>query len=146
MSSVKPLEIAASVSFLAHAPRRPAVIWAVGLMLILGAGWAGFNWMAPAAPPPSLAQSSEPAALEGSPPAAATALQQFTAGGHILGFGVRQVYLASGSHALQVQFVVARPVAPQSASPGGDGRQRSGQVVNRVMKAKAFSSRSHGRC
>jgi hypothetical protein len=33
---------------------------------------------------------------------------QFTSGGHILGFGAEGAYVASGSHALHVQFVTLK--------------------------------------
>jgi hypothetical protein len=52
------------------------------------------------------------------------ALLQFTAGGHVLGFGPEAAYLATGSHALRVGFVGANAVQPVGeagggASPGG---------------------------
>jgi hypothetical protein len=39
-------------------------------------------------------------------------LRQYTAGGHVLGFRPGGVIIASGSHALRVEFVNARPVSP----------------------------------
>jgi hypothetical protein len=37
---------------------------------------------------------------------------QFTAGGHILGFRKGDVFIASGDHALRIEFVNARPISP----------------------------------
>ena len=39
-------------------------------------------------------------------------LLQFTAGGHVLGFRKGEMFIASGSHALKVEFVNARSVSP----------------------------------
>jgi hypothetical protein len=50
------------------------------------------------------------ARLEGLP--RSSELQQYTAGGHVLGFRKDGVVIASGSHALKVEFVNARPVSP----------------------------------
>jgi hypothetical protein len=50
-------------------------------------------------------------------------LQQYTAGGHILGFRKGEMFVASGDHALKVEFVNANPVGPigegGSANPKG---------------------------
>jgi alpha-tubulin suppressor-like RCC1 family protein len=46
---------------------------------------------------------------------------QFTSGGHILGFGAEGVYIASGSHALRVQFVNAHKSNPVSDGPSSHG-------------------------
>ena len=47
-------------------------------------------------------------------PAAPKDLLQFTSGGHVLGFASGSVYVASGSHALRVEFVRARATSPVS--------------------------------
>ena len=39
-------------------------------------------------------------------------LLQYTAGGHVLGFRKGEMFVASGDHALKVEFVNARPVSP----------------------------------
>ena len=39
-------------------------------------------------------------------------LLQYTAGGHVLGFWKGEMFVASGDHALRVEFVSARPVSP----------------------------------
>ena len=49
---------------------------------------------------------------------------QFTSGGHVLGFAADAVYVASGSHALRVQFVNPRTTNPVSAA-APDGAQRA---------------------
>jgi hypothetical protein len=41
-----------------------------------------------------------------------SSLQQYTAGGHVLGFREDGVVIASGSHALRVEYVNAEPVSP----------------------------------
>ena len=47
-----------------------------------------------------------------------TELLQFTAGGHVLGFGSDSVYAASSDHALRVEFVDALGSSPQSGAGG----------------------------
>jgi uncharacterized repeat protein (TIGR02543 family) len=47
---------------------------------------------------------------------------QFTSGGHILGFAKDCVYVASGSHALRVEFVNSRSTNPLSAASATDTR------------------------
>ena len=49
---------------------------------------------------------------------------QFTSGGHILGFAADAVYVASGSHALRVEFVNPRATKPLSAVER-NGEQRA---------------------
>jgi len=51
-----------------------------------------------------------------------TQMPQFTAGGHILGFGSSGIYAATGSHALHVGFVGAKNIQPQVESPGAEGK------------------------
>src|SRR5437773_2075636 len=46
---------------------------------------------------------------------------QFTSGGHVLGFAKNCVYVATGSHALRVEFVNAHPTSPISAGVPRDG-------------------------
>ena len=108
----------ATVSPSPRSADRRAIGWTLGLLLALSAGLAGRAWVDQAdqtGPVADGAQSMLPAQptddLGGTPHAGTTPLQQYTAAGHILGFGV----LASGSHALQISFVDAQPVAPQSA-------------------------------
>ena len=112
----------ATVSPSPRSADRRAIGWTLGLVLALSAGLAGRAWVDQADQPGPVAdgaQSMLPAQptddLGVTPHAGTTPLQQYTAAGHILGFGVGQVYLASGSHALQISFVDAQPVAPQSA-------------------------------
>ena len=47
-------------------------------------------------------------------------LKPFTAGGHILGFRKGEMFVASGDHALRVEFVNARPVSPGEEAKSGD--------------------------
>lgn len=49
-------------------------------------------------------------------------LLQFTAGGHVLGFGPDTVYVAAGDHALQVEFVGVQDVLPQSDGSSDDAQ------------------------
>ncbi len=49
-------------------------------------------------------------------PTAAAALLQFTAGGHVVGFGPTQVVVAGLDHALRIQFVGAAGVTPVAAA------------------------------
>jgi len=39
---------------------------------------------------------------------------QFVAGGHVLGFRKGEVFIASGHHALRIEFINARPVSPSN--------------------------------
>src|SRR5437879_13502182 len=49
---------------------------------------------------------------------------QFTSGGHVLGFAAGGVYVASGSHALHVEFVNPRATNPVSdAAPRSEERR-----------------------
>jgi len=47
-------------------------------------------------------------------------LQQYTAGGHVLGFQKGEMFVASGDHALRVEFVNARPVSPAEGAKSQD--------------------------
>lgn len=77
----------------------------------------------------SAGSQTEAHAVDASPVLAVTEtertaeLLQFTAGGHVLGFAPDSVYMASGSHALHVEFVGAQDVSPQAdaASEGEQG-------------------------
>jgi len=42
---------------------------------------------------------------------------QFTSGEHVLGFAPQAMYVASGSHALHIEFVNAEPIRPLTAAP-----------------------------
>src|SRR6266568_1209376 len=44
---------------------------------------------------------------------------QFTSGGHVLGFAAGGVYVASGSHALRIEFVNSHSISPVSAPAPG---------------------------
>jgi len=50
---------------------------------------------------------------------------QFTAGGHVLGFRKGEMFVASGDHALKIEFVGARAVSPveEVSQDAGDSRQ-----------------------
>lgn len=129
----------ASVSPSPRSANCRAIGWALGFVLALSAGLAGRGWMDPATHPtgpadglPQNARPAQPAVDLGVIPPATAPLQQFTAGGHVLGFGVGQVYLASGSHALQVSFIDAQPVTPQSDSAGGDGQPHKAPALAEV--------------
>lgn len=95
---------------------RPAR-WFLGLLLALGVGGMSQVWLNAANGPAGTASGVTPSMSSTAAP-----LQQFSAGGHILGFGVDQVYVASGNHALQVRFVDAEPITPQSDSASGAGQ------------------------
>ena len=47
-------------------------------------------------------------------------IRQYTAGGHVLGFRKGEMFVASGDHALKVEFVNARPVSPGEEAKSGD--------------------------
>ena len=134
MSSVLQLASGRPRQPISPASQRHLLAGALGLLLALSAGLAGQHWRESAAPPGQTDPAAPLAvAAPANPPVTAnTALQQFTAGGHLLGFGVGQVYLASGSHALQVQFLDAQPVAPQSASAGGAGQPPKAPALSEV--------------
>ncbi len=59
-------------------------------------------------------------------------LRQFSAKGHVLGFDVGSVLVASGNHALKVEFVNANPVAPQSDQSGGNGKDNKTPALSEV--------------
>ena len=128
MSSATPLESDGTGFPSLLSPYRRAVGWALGLLLALSAGMAGRAWVVPTTVPARASVGLVQDAVSAQP-ATPVPLQQFTAHGHILGFGVGQVYLASGSHALQVAFVGAQPVVPQSDRAGGDGQQRAAPAL-----------------
>jgi hypothetical protein len=66
-------------------------------------------------------------------------LLQFTAGGHVLGFRIGEIFIASGDHTLKVEYVKARPVSPvEEAKPTGSGNNRQtaqplGKVTSRDL-------------
>jgi hypothetical protein len=66
-------------------------------------------------------------------------LQQYTAGGHILGFRTGEMFVATGGHALKVEFENANPVSPigeaGSANPkkGHDAAPSLGRVTYRDL-------------
>jgi hypothetical protein len=60
-------------------------------------------------------------------------LLQFSSGGHILGFAKDSLYVASGSHALRVEFVGAKTTTPASASaPGAEKVGNRAAPLSRV--------------
>jgi hypothetical protein len=66
--------------------------------------------------------SAAPAASAGVPDAAAVRSLQFASGGHLVSFAPGDLRVVAGSHALRVEFVGARavaPVAPAAAVPAG---------------------------
>jgi len=62
-------------------------------------------------------------------PESSKKLLQFTAGGHVIGFGDTGVYVAAGDHALKTGFVGARRVKPQA--------RRSSRGASRGASSKA---------
>ncbi len=63
--------------------------------------------------------SSTSAVAKTSPAGSATKPLQFTAGGQIVAFSSRDLYVASGSHALRIEFVGAHEVSPIATGPTG---------------------------
>ena len=61
----------------------------------------------------------------------ASELLQFTAGGHVLGFASDSVYVATGSHALHVEFVGAQDVSPH-ADGSGEAQQGKAAALSHV--------------
>jgi hypothetical protein len=59
-------------------------------------------------------------------------LLQFTAGGHILGFRKCEMFIASGDHALRIEFVNARPVSPVEAFLDTKNSQPAPQPLGKV--------------
>jgi len=59
---------------------------------------------------------------------------QFTAEGHILGFRKGDVFIASGDHALRIEFVNARPVSPvdEGISPDTENNRQTAEPLGRV--------------
>ena len=103
-----------------HLGLKPA--WMIGLLLAFCIGLLG---AAPNQPNPSHGMGfgfSSPATAPRLNPVGdnnPSQLQQFAAGKHMLGFAPGYVVVASGSHALKVEFVDANPVNPHSDQPGG---------------------------
>jgi len=54
-------------------------------------------------------------------------LQQYTAGGHVLGFRKGEMFVASGDHALRLEFLNANPVSP--VGEGGSANPKKGHEV-----------------
>jgi len=80
-------------------------------------------------------QSFTPALPISSPPVAdqfATGLLERTAGGHIIGFGAREIIFGSSDHALRLELVDSRPVAPESAGAEGAGVKGQASVLDTV--------------
>jgi hypothetical protein len=78
-------------------------------------------WMAvlPVMPSqPGRHSASSANSMDVTPPLAGPSLQQFTAAGHVLGFQVSGVTIASPSHALRIEFASARQVEPVASQPG----------------------------
>src|SRR5205814_565510 len=58
---------------------------------------------------------------------------QFTSGGHILGFAKSGVYVATGSHALRVEFVNAHSTTPLSNTlPSETGNTKAAPLLSQV--------------
>jgi len=59
---------------------------------------------------------------------------QFVAGGHVLGFRKGDVFIASGVHALRIEFINARPVLPvdEGASPDTGNNRHAAKPLGRV--------------
>jgi hypothetical protein len=70
-----------------------------------------------------------------SAPSVPSSLQQFSAGGHVLGFQASGATIASASHALRIEFVGANDIQPQSSQPASAGKQAQplGQVAWRNL-------------
>ena len=70
-----------------------------------------------------------------SAPSVPSSLQQFSAGGHVLGFQASGATIASASHALRIEFVGANDIQPQSSQPASAGKQAQplGQVTWRNL-------------
>ncbi len=64
--------------------------------------------------PAGAGPSAAPSAVSDSEPL----VQQFTAAGHVLGFGETEVYLAGIGHALRLEFVGGSAVVPLTESGG----------------------------
>ena len=68
-------------------------------------------------------EQAKPAPVLGNPDSAISSLdelKQYTAGGHVLGFRKGEMFVASGDHALRVEFINARPVSPGEEGKSGD--------------------------
>jgi hypothetical protein len=69
--------------------------------------------------------------------ASGTELLQFSTGGHVLGFAADGVCVASGSHALRVEFVNARATNPVSDAAPGDAA--TSQALSNTQRAARLS-------
>jgi len=60
---------------------------------------------------------------------------QFVAGGHILGFRKHDVFIASGDHALRIEFLNARPISPanERTSPDTENNRQLAKPLGRVI-------------
>jgi hypothetical protein len=60
---------------------------------------------------------------------------QFVAGGHVLGFRKGDMFIATGDHALKVEFVNARPVSPadEGVPPDTENDRKVAQPLGRVI-------------
>ena len=116
-----------------HSGLKPS--WMIGLLLAFCIGALG---IAPYQPNPSHGMGfgfSSPATAPRLNPVGDKnpgPLQQFAAGKHILGFAPGYVVVASGSHALKVEFVDANPVNPHSDQPGGGGKDHPAPELTEV--------------
>jgi len=66
------------------------------------------------------------------PIGAATRPLQFTSGGHVVGFTAKDVLVATGSHALRIEFVGAHgvePIAAGAAAPDGKAAPPEGKAA-----------------
>ncbi|MBZ5536572.1 MAG: SBBP repeat-containing protein [Acidobacteriia bacterium] len=80
-------------------------------------------------------------AAEPTHPNSSDKILQFTSSGHILGFGAEGVYVASGSHALRVQFVNARnsnPVSNGSSNSAVPGDKQHATPLSQVTYANLW--------
>jgi len=76
-----------------------------------------------ASAPNTRAQAAPRAATSGSAAAPShdgADFLQFTSGGHVLGFAPHAMYVASGLHALHIEFVNAEPIRPLTTAPQSD--------------------------
>ncbi len=84
-----------------------------------------FAWLGAAFAPPTF-----------HPEQAAQVIHQFSAGGHILGFAQQAVYIANGSHVLQVHFLDAELATPLADAPrSADSRGSAITGLGRVRYA-----------
>ena len=69
-------------------------------------------------------------------------LLQFTAGGHVLGFRKGEMFVASGDHALRVEFVNVRPVSRAEEAKSRDPESSRPLRRNRWDKSISIFGRS----